>query len=295
MLTELAQCGELFHTSAGTAFADIPVKDHRETWPIRSKRLRTWLRRRHYESTGEAASPAAIRSALELLEARAQFDGPERAVHIRTAAQAGRIYLDLADEHWRAVEIGTDGWRVVGLPPVRFRRPAGMLPLPPPEPGGSIEALNSFLNLPSRDVFVLIVAWLLAALRSSGPYPLLAISGEQGSAKTVLSKLLKALIDPNAAPVRALSREQRELMIAANNGYLLAFDNLSGLPHWLSDALCRLATGGSFAVRQLYTDDEGSAVRGITPHPAQRHRGSGQPARSGRSGDLSDLGAHCRR
>jgi hypothetical protein len=216
------------------------------------------LRRCHYEATGEAASPAAIRSALDLLEARAQFDGPERAVHIRTAEHAGRIYLDLADEHWRAVEIGPDGWRVIDSPPVRFRRPAGMLPLPlpVPEPGGSIEALSSFLNLPSRDDFVLIVTWLLAALRSGGPYPLLAISGEQGSAKTVLSKLLKALIDPNAAPVRALSREQRELIIAANNSYLLAFDNLSGLPHWLSDALCRLATGGSFAVRQLYTDDE---------------------------------------
>jgi hypothetical protein len=40
------------------------------------------------------------------------------------------------------------------------------------------------------------------------------------------------------------------------NGYLLAFDNLSGLPIWLSDALCRLASDGSFAVRQLYTDDE---------------------------------------
>jgi hypothetical protein len=116
--------------------------------------------------------------------------------------------------------------------------------------------LNSFLNLASRNDFVLIVAWLLAALRSRGPYRVLAISGEQGSAKTVVSKLLKALIDPNAAPVRALSREERELMIAANNGYLLAFDNLSGLPHWLSDALCRLATGGSFAVRQLYTDDD---------------------------------------
>jgi hypothetical protein len=36
----------------------------------------------------------------------------------------------------------------------------------------------------------------------------------------------------------------------------LAFDNLSGLPAWLSDALCRLASGGSFAVRQLYTDDD---------------------------------------
>jgi len=93
-------------------------------------------------------------------------------------------------------------------------------------------------------------------LRAGGPYPLLAISGEQGSAKTVLSKLLKDLIDPNAAPVRSLSREERELMIAANNGYLLAFDNVSGLSVWLSDALCRLASGGSFAVRQLYTDDE---------------------------------------
>jgi hypothetical protein len=179
-----------------------------------------------------------------------------RKVHVRIAEHGGRIYLDLADEQWRAVDIGPDGWRVVECPPVRFRRPAGILPLSVPEQGGSIEALNSFLNLPSRNDFVLIVAWLLAALRAGGPYPLLAISGEQGSAKTVLSKLLKALIDPNAAPVRSLSREERELMIAANNGYLLAFDNLCGLPNWLSDALCRLATGGSFAVRQLYTNDE---------------------------------------
>ena len=81
---------------------------------------------------------------------------------------------------------------------------------------------------------------------------MLAISGEQGSAKTVLSKMLKALIDTSAAPVRALPREEREL----NNGYLLAFDKLSGLPAWLSDTLCRLASGGSFAVRQLYTEGD---------------------------------------
>ena len=111
----------------------------------------------------------------------------------------------------------------------------------------------------------MVVAWLLAALRSGGPYPLLAISGEQGSAKTVLSKLLRALVDPNVAPVRALPREERELMIAANNGHLLAFDNLSGLPAWLSDALCRLASGGSFAVRQLYTDDEEVLFKAARP------------------------------
>src|SRR5438034_8467561 len=140
-----------------------------------------------------------------------------------------------------------------------------MLPLPVPQQGGSIEALNSFLNLASRDDFVLIVAWLLAALRPSGPYPLLAVSGERGSAKTVLSKLLKALIDPNAAPVRSLSRQERQLMIAAHNNYMLAFDNVSGLPAWLSDALCRLASGGSFAVRQLYTDDEEMLFKAARP------------------------------
>ena len=91
------------------------------------------------------------------------------------------------------------------------------------------------------------------------------MSGEQGSAKTILSKLLRALVDPNVAPVRALPRDERELMIAANNGHLLAFDNLSGLPAWLSDALCRVASGGSFAVRQLYTDNEEVLFKAMRP------------------------------
>src|SRR5271165_6105647 len=262
----------LFHTATGTAFIDIEIEGHREThretWPVRGKQLRAWLRRRYYEETGGALAKLAgetIRSMVDLLEARAQFDGPERVVHIRIAEHAGHIYLDLADEHWRAVDIGPDGWRVIGCPPVRFRRPAGMLPLPEPEQRGGIEALNSFFNLASRNDFVLVVAWLLSALRSGGPYPLLAISGEQGSAKTVLSKVLRALVDPNVAPVRALPREERELMIAANNGHLLAFDNLSGLSPWLSDAVCRLASGGSFAVRQLYTDDEEVLFKAARP------------------------------
>ena len=200
MLVDLAAHAELFHTSTGTAYADLVIDGHQETWPVRSPRFRSWLRRRYYQATGDAPSAAALNSALNLLEARAQFDGPERTVHLRVAEQEGHIYLDLADTAWRAVEVGPHGWRVVAEPPVRFRRPAGLLALPMPRPEGSLDELAAFLNLPDRDDLVLVTTWLLAALRHGGPYPLLVIAGEQGSAKTVLSKLLRALVDPNAAP-----------------------------------------------------------------------------------------------
>ena len=163
MLTDLAASAQLFHSADGTAFADLMIDGHRETWPVRSIRMRSWLRRMYYEATGAAAGAGAINSALDLLEARAQFEAPRRAIHLRVAERDGRIYLDLADELWRAVEIGPEGWRVTACPPVRFRRAAGMLPLPMPMSGGSLEALTSFFNLPSRSDFILVVAWLLAA------------------------------------------------------------------------------------------------------------------------------------
>jgi hypothetical protein len=256
MLMNLPASAELFHTSTGIAYADLAIDGHRETWPVRSARFRAWLRHQYFEATRDALSAAALNTALNLLEARAQFEGPEPMVDVRVAEHEGHIYLDLADTAWQAAEISPDGWRVVAEPPVRFRRPPGMLPLPMPQRGGSLEQLTSLLNLPDRGDFVLVTTWLLASLRGVGPYPLLLIAGEQGSAKTVLSKMLRALIDPNAAPVRTLPRGERDLFIAANNGHVLTFDNLSGLPPWLSDTLCRLASGGGFAVRQLYTDQD---------------------------------------
>jgi hypothetical protein len=256
MLSLLHASGSLFHTAAGTAYADLIIDGHRETWAIRNRQFRTWLRKCYFEETGTALSSATLASALDLVEARAQFDAPERAINLRVAEHHGSIYLDLADAAWRCVEIDAHGWRIVSAPPARFRRTAGMLALPEPQRGESVEALLPFLNLTSRNEFILIIAWLLAALRPHGPYPVLAVAGEQGATKTTLTRVLRALLDPNVAPVRALSREERELMITANNGHVLAFDNLSGLPPALSDAFCRLASGGSFAVRRLYTNDE---------------------------------------
>jgi hypothetical protein len=256
ILIDLAQTAELFHASDETGFADLDVNGHRETWPIRARGFRRWLARRFFEATEGAPSSEALQSALNLIEAKAHFDAPERVVHVRVGGLDGRLYLDLGDATWRAVEIDATGWRVIDNPPVRFRRSAGMQPLPMPVPGGSVETLRSFLNVQSDTDFVLVVAWALACLRNCGPYPVIVLSGEQGSAKSTFSKILRALLDPNTAPLRALPREDRDLFIAASNSHVLAFDNVSGLPAWISDTLCRLATGGGFAVRQLYTDQD---------------------------------------
>lgn len=246
----------MFHAPDGTGFADLDINRHRETWPIRSKGFRRWLTRCFFEQEAGAPSSEALKSALNLIEAKTHFDAPERHVHIRVGELEGKLYLDLGDEAWRAVEIDSAGWRVVDNPPVRFRRSAGMLPLPVPVTGGSIEDLRSFLNVDSETDFVLVVAWALACLRNCGPYPVLALAGEQGSAKSTFTAILRSLLDPNTAPLRALPREDRDLFIAANNSHVLAFDNVSGFPAWISDTICRLATGGGFAVRQLYTDHD---------------------------------------
>lgn len=256
ILISLAGAAELFHSADGTPFADVTINDHRETWPVRMKGFRRWLTRQYFDETGGAPSSEALQSALNVVEAKAHFDGPERPVFIRVGSLDGRLYLGLGDEAWRVVEIDATGWRVIEKPPVRFRRPASLLPLSVPAPGGSVEMLRSFLNVQSDGDFVLAVSWALATLRDRGPYPVIVLSGEQGSAKSTFSAILRALLDPNTTPLRALPREDRDLFIAASNGHVLTFDNVSSLPAWTSDTLCRLATGGGFAVRQLYTDQD---------------------------------------
>lgn len=245
----------LFHHQ-DRAYADIRVDGHRETWPVNSPRFRQWLRRLYYAEHQKVPNAEAVQQALDQVEGAASFDGEEHQVELRVAGHAGRIYIDLGDPDWRAIEIDEDDWRVIDDPPVRFRRPRGLRALPEPTRGGDISTLRGFVNVKDDPDFVLLVCWLLAAMRDRGPYPVLAISGEQGTAKSTLVAILRALLDPNASPLRALPREDRDLFIAASNGWLLAFDNVSGLPAGISDTLCRLATGGGFAVRQLYTDQD---------------------------------------
>jgi hypothetical protein len=254
VLLEIASTADLYHGPDGTGFADVIVAGHRETWPVADRGFKSWLKHAYFVKTGGAPTSEAMQSAVGVIEARCQFEGRTEQTHLRVAAHDGRHYIDLADADWRAIEVDATGWRIVAQPPVRFRRTPGMKPLPEPVPGASIEALRPFLNV-SDGGFELCVAWLLATLRGEGQRPVLALHGEQGSAKSTTASMLRRLTDPSTAPLRALPRTLWDLNVAAMNAHVLVFDNLSGLPADVSDALCRLSTGGGFSARKLYSDD----------------------------------------
>jgi hypothetical protein len=119
-----------------------------------------------------------------MLGGTTKYAGAEQPVYVRLAAHEDDIYLDLGDPTWRAVKITAVGWEIVDNTPVRFRRPRGLRPLPAPEAGGTIDALRPYVNIADEDDFILAVTWLVAAFRPAGPYAVLNITGEQGSAKS---------------------------------------------------------------------------------------------------------------
>lgn len=253
LLLKLGRDLELFHTPEREAFASFIVDGHRETWPIKSQDFAHVLRHRYYRVDGGAPPKQALEEVLSVFTSRALFDGPELPVFLRVAEYSGKICLDLADGGWNAVEISADRWEIVSNPPVKFRRPGGMRPLAAPASGGDVDELRSYLNVSDHE-WPLVLIWLLAAYRPKGPYPILNLSGEQGSCKSTANAILRNLVDPNAANLRSGPRDERDLFIAANNSRVMTLDNLSHIPDWLSDGLCRLATGGGLATRQLYSD-----------------------------------------
>ncbi len=265
LLIGLTEFVGLWHDAGRTAYATFPVKGHDEHWSVRSRDFRMWLAGRFYEETGAAIGGQALEDGLRILEARAVNEGLEYECFIRIGRHGEKLFLDLCDPRWRAVEITSAGWVVVEKAPVKLVRSSGMRPLPEPEAGGMIEELRAFLNLRSDDDFRLTVAWLVAALRSSGPFPVLVVNGEQGTGKSVFARMLRALVDPSAAPIRAVPKDDRDLIVSAANSWVLAFDNLSGVPGWFGDALARLATSSGFATRMLHTDREEFIFEGARP------------------------------
>lgn len=249
----------LGHATAGELFA-VPLLGPQVVRPLRGRggSLRAELAAEYCDAQGKAPSAAALADALLVLAGRAQQQPPE-TLHLRVAQHAGSLLLDLGDVSGRVVRIDPGGWTVLPSSPVLFRRTRLTGPLPAPVPGGSLDELRRMLNVPAAD-WPLVVGWLVAALLPDIPHPLLALQGEHGTGKTSAARLLTGLLDPGPAQLRSAPRDVEGWAVAAAGSWVVGIDNLSTVPDWFSDALCRSSTGDGMVRRALYSDDDLSVI-----------------------------------
>lgn len=268
-LLSVADAAQVWRTPEGETYATVPVAGHVEHHAIKSQSFKDWLLStlaRDYCQNGRpaAANSNTIRDVMAAIEARA-FTGERHKAALRVAGHNGSIYIDLGGSDWSAVEVDRDGWRIVSRPPVPIVRARKTAAFPMPTKPGSLLPLRRLLDRLSDDDFVLLVAWALGALYPSGPFAILTLSGEQGSGKSTMARLARRLTDPTSGDLLQPPGDDRDLIAAARNNRVLAFDNISALRADLADAICRISTGGELGGRALFSDHEQATFRADRP------------------------------
>jgi hypothetical protein len=252
---------------------------HVQCMAIRSTAFQRWVSLKMRQAGLSAPSKDALDRAVLTLEGAADALGRQDTPSIRVVGTREDdkpvVYLDLGDVDYRAARVTAEGWTVVDHPAEGpyFYRPPRMAALPAPEAGGDIADIWRFINVTRPEDRMLFLAWLVYALWPHGPYPVLAVFGEHGATKTSAQVAAKALLDPTIsrreikAPtsLRRPPRDERDIEAAAYSSRLLAFDNVSFLDTWLSDVLCRLATGAELGGRTMYSNFDESVFSAVRP------------------------------
>ncbi|MFI0736824.1 ATP-binding protein [Streptomyces sp. NPDC021100] len=218
--------------------------------------VRAALAKQFTEDTGgQVPSAGALADAMTVLEGIADATDPVQ-VHLRVARAEDGIVLDLGTADGKAVIVCADGWTVAGRSPVLFRRSGAMVPLPVPQQGtDGVALLRDLVNM-DDSAFHRLVAWLVAAWIPDIPHPVLTFKGEQGTGKSYTAQMIVNLVDPSPASKRSQPRDIKAWSVQAFNSWALCLDNVSAIPPWLSDTLCRAVTGDGIVDRALYSDDD---------------------------------------
>lgn len=246
---------DLFHDERNDGYAVTTHKKIRRTLKLRGREFRRWLAGTYYEATKRAANNEAISTALSVLEAKATFDGRMLELSNRFAMREGVIYIDMADENWRVIKVTAQSWEVMSKQPVLFRRYSHQKALPDPVKGGKLPGIHNHLAIKSDDDKLLVEASLVACAFPDIPRPAITFHGPQGASKTTTARILKSLTDPSLTESIDLGKSPADLAQCLDHHGVPCFDNLTSIPGWAADLLCRAVTGGAFSKRELYSDD----------------------------------------
>lgn len=262
LLELIREKARFFTGNDGDLYASVKMNGHTECYRLNSTPFNNYLSNLFYSEHNTVIGAQARADAKAVMG----FWCAERieSVYVRVAAGGEKIYLDRGTPDWSAIEIDASGWRIVTNPPVNFRRTSAMGELPTPVESDDASQLSLFMNV-DADQWPLLVAFAVGCMYPQGPYPVLILTGEQGSAKSTTLRVLKRLIDPSAAELRRQPEDIRDLMIAASNTWLLTYDNVSYLKDEVADTMCVIATGGGFSRKANYTDGDEYIINVMRP------------------------------
>ena len=207
------------------------------------------------EMQGKPPAAPSLTSALAFLDAQAH-ERPAITVHLRVARYRDGLVIDMGDDAGRVLAITKGSWKMLKAPPegVYFYRTVTTRPIATPQRPGNLDLLRKVLPVDdsSWDLIVpwLVCVWLLPDL----PVPALALMGVNGAAKTYIAKTVRRIVDPCMPEMRATPTNPHDWIITADSARVVGLDNLSAIPEWLSDAICRAVTGEGYSKRALYTD-----------------------------------------
>ncbi len=247
---------ELFRDNYGNGHAHVVVDNHKEIMVCKGRRFKQWLSHSYMEQYGDIADSKALNDAIHAIESLAAFKGKEYKLYNRVAKVGDVIWLDLADERNRAVKITTAGWNIVDEPPILFRRHVHQSAQVEPQSGGDIKKLFEFINVKDSEQKLLLLVYLVACFIPDFPHTLLYIHGQQGSAKSTLSRILRRLVDPSRTEVLHMPRDERELKLQLSRNHLVFYENVDGISNSISTVLCIGVTGGSSSERLYFTNGE---------------------------------------
>lgn len=251
-----AKATELFHDRNKRSYISmLTEKNGIRTISLNSSAALDWLGGVWYATARGVLPSKSKADALATLHANALYAGRQHTISIRIARTPDAMYVDLGGPDYAVVRIDENGWEITQTHPIKFIRPSSFAELPPPSRGGDLAALQKLLQL-SNAAWALVLAFIISAERPNGPYFCLLVDGEQGSGKSLLCSVLKRVVDPSLIDKLPLPGSDDQLFIQAKDSHLLVFDNASSMRNDMSDALCRLATGGAVAKRMLYTNDD---------------------------------------
>ena len=248
-----------------TTYVRLNGGDTSRTWPVKSSAFRQFVTKRIYEARDKMMRGDDLKRIIDLLDAQAACDGLHEEAYLRVApGLANDFYIDLRNDAFEIVHVTADDWEIISSAPVLFRRGRNSLAMPHPQRGGDLSVIRKYVNL-DDDQWVLFASCLCAYMSPFGPYPVLAFSGEQGAGKSTGGRVTKKLIDPALVELYSMPDKPRDVFVAAQNNWLIAYDNLSEIPSWLADVSCALATGGGISSRELYTDSEEHVIKAKRP------------------------------